>query len=517
MKVRATVLFAAAGLVLASTIRAATFIVPDDAQLVANADAVIAGTCIGSWARTSDEGHIETVFQIAVDETLVGEVDSSTIEIVEPGGHTARSWVVVPGAPDYSPGERYVIVLGRRDDGRWSTSDLTLGRFRFERGMSGNELLVRDAAEIHGWSEDGSPHVERTRAARPFMDFIRNVAAQRRVRADYFVDDQVAEWTRTDRTGISTSAVSELTPGRRFTFELADYPARQPDRVFEWHVAGSIPGLDLPAAVAAGVARWSGAPGSTIRYVASEAPASGDTWGNDGESRIIAGDPHGQVQGTFGRTSTIVAASFVGCTDCEVIEHNGEPFYAITYADVVINDGISSANMTQEKLVTAVTHELGHTLGFRHSDQPPASAGECGEQVPCTRNAVMNSTVVTGIDGTLQAWDEIAVLSIYGNGIGCVPVIVDQPTDTLSLDYGAQAAIRINVYSYVPVSYHWYEGERGDTSLPVPGATTDTLIIPPVASTTSYWVRISSDCGSVDSRATHVVALTSRSRGVRRH
>ena len=503
------------GFLLATSIQAATFLVPTDQQLVANADAVVEGTCIGSWVRSDDRGRIETIYQIAVDQQLKGTVGETTIEVVEPGGHSGRAWLVVPGAPRYAPGERYVVVLDRRSDRRWTTSGLTLGRFHFEPASNGADLLVRQAAAIHGWNTDGSVHRERARAAKPFVRFIRSVASGRPAVADYFVQDDTGRHVASEKS-IHTNAISELTPGQRFNFDLADHPARIPDQAITWHIWGSIPGLDLPAAVEQGIVTWSTAPGSTVHYALSSVPASGDTWGQDGENRIIAGDPHAQVQGDFGLNSSVVAATFVGCSDCSPIEHNGETFYAITSADVVLNNGISSADLSQEKLVTAVTHELGHTLGFRHSDAAPADTAGCSENVPCSHDAVMNSTVVPGLDGVLQPWDEVAIRSIYGEGVGCTPIVLDQPPATVDVAEGDATTISINVYSYAPVSYQWYEQEPGQAAHPVPGAVDRTFTTPPVESSTSYWVRATSECGSVDSRASVIVAHSSRAHAVRR-
>ena len=57
------------------------------------------------------------------------------------------------------------------------------------------------------------------------------------------------------------------------------------------------------------------------------------------------------------------------------------------------------------------------------------------------------------------------------------------------------------------VSYQWYAGVAGNTSLPVPDATSDTLRISPMA-TTSYWVRLSNAQGITDSDAAMVTVDT---------
>jgi hypothetical protein len=55
-----------------------------------------------------------------------------------------------------------------------------------------------------------------------------------------------------------------------------------------------------------------------------------------------------------------------------------------------------------------------------------------------------------------------------------------------------------------PLSYQWYRGMAGDTSNPVTGATTSTLVTSPIAVTTRFWVRVTNSTSSVDSAAATV-------------
>jgi hypothetical protein len=49
------------------------------------------------------------------------------------------------------------------------------------------------------------------------------------------------------------------------------------------------------------------------------------------------------------------------------------------------------------------------------------------------------------------------------------------------------------------LTYQWYRGPKSDTSSPVPGATGSSFTTPALTTTTTYWVRVGSSCGSVDS------------------
>ena len=57
------------------------------------------------------------------------------------------------------------------------------------------------------------------------------------------------------------------------------------------------------------------------------------------------------------------------------------------------------------------------------------------------------------------------------------------------------------------LKYQWYKGNSGDTSAPISGANTESLIIGPLDEDTSYWVRISNDSGFIDSETAQLHVL----------
>ncbi len=81
-----------------------------------------------------------------------------------------------------------------------------------------------------------------------------------------------------------------------------------------------------------------------------------------------------------------------------------------------------------------------------------------------------------------------------------VPAISTQPADVV-------VAVGTSAHLWVEASvergglaYQWYEGETGDTSVPISGATLPVFDTPAVSATTQVWVRVSSSTASVDSR-----------------
>ena len=81
--------------------------------------------------------------------------------------------------------------------------------------------------------------------------------------------------------------------------------------------------------------------------------------------------------------------------------------------------------------------------------------------------------------------------------------ITSQPLVTQILNAGSAATLSV-LASGTALTYQWYEGARGDTSIPV-GGNSSSLTTPPLSNNTSFWVRISNADGFVDSTASAII------------
>lgn len=468
------VLFAAFGA------NAATFVVPTDDLLVQESKAIVSATVVAAEPRLNDSGDVETVFTLSIDDVLKGSFDRGTLSLVEWGGRIGNRATVMSGAPRYELGKSYVIFLTSNRNGEWTTQDLTLGRFERVHTAKG-QLLVRDTGEVHGWDMNGNAPVEAERFAEGFEHFIRERAAGRKAQAAYFTDGVVREQS----TELRTAPVEP---------NFADY--------------------DFDDACEVGASAWTDDSGSNVNYSVSGSPASGNgKAGGDGEDRIIEEDPNDIISGAFGGSGVVATAfwSMSGDHDFE-----GQTYSTIIGADVVTQNGIKASSLGQNKFRTAMVHELGHTLGFRHSNQM------CTTAVPCTSDAIMNSSV-SSFNGVLRQYDIDAVRATYGDGatamdylqgdgrrtntnvawrkakmeVVCVPASIStQPAAFTDLTLGATVQLSVTAAGTAPLSYQWYDGLSGDTSNPIAGATTNKLNVTPQATGSfEVWVKVSNACG----------------------
>lgn len=467
--------------------------------MIRMAPAIVTGTVVETYPRLNDRGDIETVTRILVDETIKGDVPSDRIlDLVQFGGYLNNRFQAESGAPAYQVGERYLVVLNRDGRGEWTTFDLALGQFRFlYRG--GNQILHRDTSDIVGWTESGETFRDFDRPASLVLAFARDIVQK---------SPQVSS--------------NSLKP-----------------------VSNAPLDYDLKAIATTAVGKWHGG-ASAMNDSVSGSPASGDTEVlNDCESRTIADDPHGDIAGSFGG-SGVVATAFYGCgSPCGTCPttppFNSENYRALDQQDVVVQDGVSSANLAQSNFTTAIVHEYGHTWGFRHSNQAPGG-GACTLPLPCSSNAIMNSSIVGALNGTLQSWDLDAANEVYGDGsrqagftgsqyvtlLGgfparrpgttswrisqgsttCTPAGISTQPSGSTITSGNNATLTVGAIGTGPLTYQWYIGNPPSTSSPVPSSNSASIQVSPT-STTTYWVRVTNTCpGSVDSNAATVTVNT---------
>lgn len=520
----------AACALLARAVNATTFVVPADRDMVRRAHAIVVGSALSSYTELNASGGIETVTPISIEEVIKGGGFGTVIDVVEPGGEYEGRVTIVAGVPRFAEGKRMLLMLTNTGHDRWAVTELVLGKFTFESDRAGRKLLVRDEAEIVGWDPDLSVHREQHRAADKFLQFVRSEAAGGSPVVDYAVTSaplqastdsvpltptvNIAPYTATSYT-MTTSG----TQGSRWTVF--------PNPVNWYRGQAGEPGAPGggDTAINTAFASWNNDCGSNVNYVYAGIDNGTHTQGlhaADGANTILfeqdlsawGVSPFTCTSNSYGGTLGIGGITSASGTNTV----NGEAFLTTQEADVMMNRGIANCTLlfNNNDFNSAVTHEVGHTLSFRHSDQDRASSGACSSDptLECSSSAIMTASVTPGLNGALQAWDQHAVQAVYPGNVcapgtppptTCTPPQISSVTGSTTITAGSAAALSVNATGTGPLSYQWYTGTSGGGTA-IPGATGPSLSVSPTVAT-NYWVKVSNGCGSVNS-STVTVSVT---------
>jgi hypothetical protein len=517
---------------IASPGGATMFVMPADDELVRKSSAIVTGTIQGSWVR-DDGSMIDTIYELQVERAMKGAARrGELIRIVSPGGFLEERGVFVASAPRFAQGERVLLFLTLHN-GEWHVTDLALGRFRFGMSRRGERVLVRDVDDVLAFDRNGGPHRERVRRESGFLRFIEDRVAGRAGIADYeseMTNGEIAlpvvegdEPLEEELPGpVDSAAASSWLPST-YTNNIADKQPASFYRGARWptmsagvrfyklasqNIAGASDGgvTEIRAALAS----WTNECGSTANLVYGGTTGTLSQY-HDGVNVIEFNDPQGRIPGSWGGSGT-VGIAFTSYSGSHTA--GGETWWNIVDSDIVFQNGYTASH---SGFRTALTHEIGHSIGWRHSNShhiknPDGSENPCDPKVSeCSNSAIMYSVAISSFGYALQPWDVNAVRGVYPGGTctTCVaPSITTQPA-SVTISAGGSATLTVAASGTPPFAYQWYTGSSGNTGSPVSGATSASLTVSPLA-TTSYWVRVTNACGSASS-TTATVTVTSLS------
>jgi len=132
-----------------------------------------------------------------------------------------------------------------------------------------------------------------------------------------------------------------------------------------------------------------------------------------------------------------------------------------------------------------------------------ADGGGTFEEAALSRHWTGPSSVVYVVTGGCGGGVPTAPAVMYGLQYPGIPLVVQGPSER-RVHPGASTSLWVVASGGVALSYQWYQGQTGDTRLPVLGATNLILNTPLLATNTTFWVRASTSAGTADSCAATV-------------
>lgn len=481
MTVSKRVLLAIAVLAVTGRTFATTFIVPDDAELVQKSDAIVTGVITSSRAVEVEDGYVETIYRLAIDGVLKGPFQPHTvIEINSPGGVTDKRYTIVESSAHFAVGDQVLLFLIPHRGG-WTTTDMTLGKFRFAITSGGFNVAVRDAEDIVGWDRDGKVHREKIRLEDEFVHFIRETVAGRTASRKY--EAQAGDVLATPPAAQPKPhlrPVTELSPAPATTYSVSFFNCaldRFPARWEDADMLVGVPFFKNSAQNASGLgdggvsiiqnalAAWTNDCGSAINIVYGGTSANLKN-GADNVNVIVFNDPGNHIGGSW-NGSGVIATCFSNGGNSHPFD--GGDWVSISDSDVVFQNGYSGTEVSIEE---AMTHEIGHGIGFRHADKhyiknctAPGCVISCSETgcdtnvEDCSALAIMTASVNTTLNFTLQAWDMSAADALYPSTC----VVVTAPTNVVATATSTSNVQVTWTASVGSASYNVYRSDNGIT------------------------------------------------------
>ncbi len=183
-------------------------------------------------------------------------------------------------------------------------------------------------------------------------------------------------------------------------------------------------------------------------------------------------------------------------------------------ATATVSMTCTAASITTQPQSHAITSGQSVTLSAIAAGTTPLAyqwyQGSSGDtSLPVGTNA--SSFTTPALTTTTSYW--VRVTNACGHAdsatatvsVTCTAASITTQPQSQTITSGQAATLSVTATGTAPLSYQWYQGSSGDTSLPV-GTNASSFTTPALTTTTSYWVRVTNTCGRADS-ATATVSM----------
>jgi DNA/RNA endonuclease G (NUC1)/fibronectin type 3 domain-containing protein len=208
--------------------------------------------------------------------------------------------------------------------------------------------------------------------------------------------------------------------------------------------------------------------------------------------------------GASGSVQLVVRAGGTGSCNPEQTAARGVPVNAAPSAK--LPEDIYACNGTSVQITARLTGTAPFTVRWADGLVQQTSASSA------TRTVVANGSRTYTIDSVSDASCTRSDMHIRIRVIGQTTPIILQQTENVKISRGQTATLSIGTSTF-PVTIEWFEGHAGDTTKPV-GTVGPSFITPELQQTTFYWARLSTACGSLDSKQM-IVQVGGKTRAVR--
>lgn len=202
---------------------------------------------------------------------------------------------------------------------------------------------------------------------------------------------------------------------------------------------------------------------------------------------------------SIGNASVVEGNSGTTTLSLDVTRTNADTAFTVAYA---VTGGTAASGSDFVPLASGIL-----TFANGGATTQPIQIQVNGDVLPeSDETVVVTLSNVAGTIGNTVLATTVGTGTIV-NDDAILPGITTQPVPT-SIASGGTTTLTVAASGFPAPTFQWYIGTSGDTSQPIAGATSASLVTPAITANTRFWVRITNTAGFIDSSAALVTVVS---------